>query len=161
MEDPVYDGVEFEERACDLITINTQIDTFPTQTTAADECFKLEITYDVINWCEYNSIGQAYLIPRDKEDGRRDVEQDELYLHVRPGEDSFDNLGDDDCVVEPVQRRRFCRSLPMIPASRSTTSSWTTATTWTATMTTTAMTTSTSLSTPRTTAVASSATYSS
>jgi hypothetical protein len=24
MEDPVYDGVEFEERACDLITINTQ-----------------------------------------------------------------------------------------------------------------------------------------
>jgi hypothetical protein len=96
MEDPVYDGVEFEERACDLITINTIIDTFPTQTTAADECFKLEITYDVINWCEYNSIGQAYLIPRDKEDGRRDVEQDELYLHVRPGEDSFDNLGDDD-----------------------------------------------------------------
>jgi hypothetical protein len=96
MEDPVYDGVDFEERACDLITINTQIDTFPTQTTAADECFKLEITYDVINWCEYNSIGQAYLIPRDKEDGRRDVEQDELYLHVRPGEDSFDNLGDDD-----------------------------------------------------------------
>jgi hypothetical protein len=96
MEDPVYDGVDFEERACDLITVNTQIDTFPTQTTAADECFKLEITYDVINWCEYNSIGQAYLIPRDKEDGRRDVEQDELYLHVRPGEDSFDNLGDDD-----------------------------------------------------------------
>jgi hypothetical protein len=96
MEDPVYDGVEFEERACDLITINTIIDTFPTQTTAADECFKLEITYDVINWCEYNSIGQAYLIPRDKEDGRRDVEQDELYLHVRPGEDSFDNLSDDD-----------------------------------------------------------------
>jgi hypothetical protein len=96
MEDPVYDGVEFEERACDLITINTIIDTFPTQTTAADECFKLEITYDVINWCEYNSIGQAYLIPRDKEDGRRDVEQDELYLHVRPGDESFDNLGDDD-----------------------------------------------------------------
>jgi hypothetical protein len=96
MEAPVYDGVDFEERACDLITINTIIDTFPTQTTATEECFKLEITYDVINWCEYNSIGQAYLIPRDKEDGRRDVEQDELYLHVRPGEDSFDNLGDDD-----------------------------------------------------------------
>jgi hypothetical protein len=95
MEDPVYDGVEFEERACDLITINTIIDTFPTQTTAADECFKLEITYDVINWCEYNSIGQAYLIPRDKEDGRRDVEQDELYLHVIPRQTGVDKENDD------------------------------------------------------------------
>jgi hypothetical protein len=95
MEDPVYDGVDFEERACDLITINTIIDTFPTQTTAADECFKLEITYDVINWCEYNSIGQAYLIPRDKEDGRRDVEQDELYLHVIPRQTGVDKENDD------------------------------------------------------------------
>jgi hypothetical protein len=109
MEDPVYDGVDFEERACDLITINTIIDTFPTQTTAADECFKLEITYDVINWCEYNSIGQAYLIPRDKEDGRRDVEQDELYLHVIPRQTVLTKRRRL-CVVEPVQRRRFCRS---------------------------------------------------
>jgi hypothetical protein len=100
MEDPVYDGVDFEERACDLITINTTIDTFPTQTTATEECFKLEITYDVINWCEYNSIGQAYLIPRDKEfdpthPGHRDAETQLLYLHVRPRETGLDKEDDD------------------------------------------------------------------
>jgi hypothetical protein len=93
MEDPVYDGVDFDGRACDLITINTTIDTFPTQTTAAEECFKLEVTYDIINWCEYNSIGQAYLIPRDREvgsddEGRRDPETELMYLHVRPGDDA-------------------------------------------------------------------------
>jgi hypothetical protein len=81
---PVYDSIGITERACDLITINPSIDTFRTTGTAAEECFKLEVTYDIINWCEYNSIGQAYLIPRDRE-GDRNPETELMYLHVRPG----------------------------------------------------------------------------
>ncbi|MTB52277.1 DUF11 domain-containing protein [Lewinella sp. W8] len=83
---PEYNGIEFDDYACDLITINTSVDTFRTQETASDECFKLEVTYDIINWCEYNSIGQAYLIPRDRE-GDRDPASELMYLHVRPGAD--------------------------------------------------------------------------
>jgi uncharacterized repeat protein (TIGR01451 family) len=92
-EVPEYNGIEFDDYACDLITVNTQVDTFPTQETAGDECFKLEVTYDIINWCEYNSIGQPYLIPRDRE-GDRDPESELMYLHVRPGED--EGTPDDD-----------------------------------------------------------------
>ncbi|WP_173021307.1 T9SS type A sorting domain-containing protein [Lewinella sp. W8] len=84
---PEYDSIGIDGRACDLITINTTVDTFRTQSTASEECFKLEVTYDIINWCEYNSIGQAYLIPRDRE-GRRNPETQLMYLHVRPGIDA-------------------------------------------------------------------------
>ncbi|MTB52301.1 T9SS type A sorting domain-containing protein [Lewinella sp. W8] len=85
-EVPVYDSIGIAGRACDLFTINSTVDTFRTTGTAPEECFKLEVTYDIINWCEYNSIGQAYLIPRDRE-GDRNPETELMYLHVRPWED--------------------------------------------------------------------------
>ncbi|MTB53331.1 hypothetical protein, partial [Lewinella sp. W8] len=47
---PDYDGIGIDERACDLITINPSVDTFRTTGTASEECFKLEVTYDIINW---------------------------------------------------------------------------------------------------------------
>ncbi|MBC6992549.1 hypothetical protein H9S92_00085, partial [Lewinella lacunae] len=36
-----------------------------------------------VNWCEYNTLGQPYLIPRDG-DGIRNPETQLLYLNVIP-----------------------------------------------------------------------------
>jgi subtilisin-like proprotein convertase family protein len=87
---PEYDGVEAEELACDLITTTTDVDTLRTLD-AGDECFKLRITYDIVNWCEYNTFGEPYLVPRDgdgvnnRQRFPRDLEADVLYLNVLPG----------------------------------------------------------------------------
>ncbi len=64
MDIPEYDGIDETERACDLIAVNIAVDTFRSQN-AAEECFKLEVVYEIINWCEYDGEGQAYIIPRD------------------------------------------------------------------------------------------------
>ncbi len=85
MDIPEYDGIDETERACDLIAVNIAVDTFRSQN-AAEECFKLEVVYEIINWCEYDGEGQAYIIPRDG-DGlvNRNVNTQPLYLHVVPG----------------------------------------------------------------------------
>ncbi|MEL6668015.1 MAG: hypothetical protein AAFP08_03540, partial [Bacteroidota bacterium] len=48
----------------------------------ADECYKLRLTYEVINWCEYTTEEDPYIIPRDA-DGD-DVLEEETFLHVLP-----------------------------------------------------------------------------
>jgi len=86
---PGYAGVVAEELACDLITTTLDVDTLRTQN-AGDECFKLRIEYDVINWCEYNSLGEPYVISRDADGALnrsrevRDLEEDVLYVNVIP-----------------------------------------------------------------------------
>lgn len=80
--EPDYMGVSFEERACDLITVSSIVDTF---SATAEECYKLRITYEVLNWCEYNGEDDAYIIPRDADDD--DDLSEVTYLHVLPGED--------------------------------------------------------------------------
>jgi hypothetical protein len=78
--EPDYNGVTYTEIGCDLITVATEIDTF---SASADECYKLRITYEVLNWCEYNTTDPAYLIPRDADnDGILDM--DTTVLHVIP-----------------------------------------------------------------------------
>ncbi|MEO0734080.1 MAG: hypothetical protein AAFZ52_14690, partial [Bacteroidota bacterium] len=79
---PDYDEIQANELACDLITTTVDVDTLRTLE-AGEECFKLRVTYDVINWCEYNTLGQPYLIPRDG-DGIRNPETQLLYLNVLP-----------------------------------------------------------------------------
>ncbi|MEO0731751.1 MAG: T9SS type A sorting domain-containing protein, partial [Bacteroidota bacterium] len=79
---PDYDEIQANELACDLITTTVDVDTLRTLE-AGEECFKLRVTYDVINWCEYNTLGQPYLIPRDG-DGIRNPETQLLYLNVVP-----------------------------------------------------------------------------
>lgn len=79
-EVPDYDGIGFTGVACDLLTVNTTIDTLSAD---ADECYKLRITYEAINWCEYGAEAGLYDIPRDAD---RDGNYAELtYLHVSPG----------------------------------------------------------------------------
>jgi uncharacterized repeat protein (TIGR01451 family) len=90
MEIPAFDGVIADEIACDLITTTVDVDTLRTLD-AGEECFKLRVTYDVVNWCEYNSLGEPYLIARDAPGARdrtrsaRNVEEDLLYVNVTPG----------------------------------------------------------------------------
>ena len=86
-EIPAYAGVGAEEFGCDLITTTTDVDTLRTLD-AGDECFKLRVTYDVVNWCEYNSLGDPYIVTRDgngvnnRQRQARDIENDVLYVNV-------------------------------------------------------------------------------
>lgn len=77
--EPDYSGVDFFEFGCDLITTTTDIDTF---SATADECYKLRISYELINWCEYGTEADPYVIPRDA-DGDDFLEED-TWLHVLP-----------------------------------------------------------------------------
>lgn len=84
---PAYAGIGVDQFGCDLMTTTTKVDTFRTLL-AGDECFKLRITYDVVNWCEYNSLGEPYVIPRDgsgvlnRQRLPRNLEGDVLYVNV-------------------------------------------------------------------------------
>ena len=87
---PTYDDVIVNELACDNIVANIVVDTFFSN---AEECFKLRRTIEVLNWCEYNSFGDFYNIPRDADfDGNFN---EATYLHIIPG----DNLDADDDVA--------------------------------------------------------------
>ncbi|TXF85657.1 T9SS type A sorting domain-containing protein [Neolewinella aurantiaca] len=79
MQDPTVGELEVEENGCDLITTQISRDTF---TGTADECFKVRIEHLIVNWCEYNTLGEPYLVPRDY-DGDNNLRED-VYLYVRP-----------------------------------------------------------------------------
>ena len=79
--EPDYNGISFEADGCDLITVNTTIDTF---LASALECYKLRLTYEVINWCEYDTESDAYRVPRDADND--DVLEEITVLHVTPGD---------------------------------------------------------------------------
>jgi hypothetical protein len=91
--EPGYNDVTFDERGCDLITIATSIDTF---TATADECFKLRVTYEVLNWCEYNTENDAYFIPRDVDNDNNLSEA--TYLHILPRNET--TLNDDLAILD-------------------------------------------------------------
>ncbi|MTB49937.1 hypothetical protein [Lewinella sp. W8] len=87
---PTYNDVIINELACDNIVANISVDTFFSN---AEECFKLRRTIEILNWCEYNSFGDFYNIPRDADfDGNFN---EATYLHIVPG----DNMDADDDVA--------------------------------------------------------------
>ena len=81
--EPDYNGVTYDERACDLLTVTTHIDTFEA---SADECYKLRVTYEVLNWCEYNTEEDPYIVPRDADDD--DFLEEATWVHVLPRDES-------------------------------------------------------------------------
>ncbi|MEO0787686.1 MAG: dockerin type I domain-containing protein [Bacteroidota bacterium] len=85
---PDYNGVEYVENGCDLLTVTTAIDTFEAD---ADECYKLRITYEVLNWCEYSTEEDPYTVPRDADND--DILTEPTYLHVLPN--NTNTLSDD------------------------------------------------------------------
>lgn len=84
MQEPNINDIQVEEGSCDLITTEVSRDTF---TGDADECFKIRLEYNIINWCEYNSIGEPYLIPRDY-DGDNNL-REATFLYVQPNNPAF------------------------------------------------------------------------
>lgn len=79
MQTPTVGELEVEENGCDLISTQVSRDTF---TSDADECYKIRIEHLIINWCEYNTLGEPYQVPRDY-DGDNNLRED-VYLYVRP-----------------------------------------------------------------------------
>ncbi len=76
---PNYVGVQYTTAGCDLITVATRLDTFMA---LSSECYKLRITYDLINWCEYSGTQNAYNIPRDADNDN--VVREVTWLHIVP-----------------------------------------------------------------------------
>lgn len=74
---PEYDNIEVVANGCDLIVANTVVDTFEA---TGSECYKLRITHEVINWCEYREESGLYQIPRDP-DNDQDFEEP-FFLHL-------------------------------------------------------------------------------
>jgi hypothetical protein len=107
---PGYAGVESDELACDLITTTTDVDTLRTQL-AGEECFKLRVTYDVVNWCEYNSLGEPYVIARNANGAlnrsrlTRNLENDVIYLNIIPRNTS--SINDDFAFITLLTDRNF------------------------------------------------------
>ncbi|MEM7574123.1 MAG: HYR domain-containing protein [Bacteroidota bacterium] len=86
--EPDYDGLIIDNLGCGLFTTNVAIDTFEA---TADECYKLRVTYEIINWCEYASEEDPYIIPRDADND--DFLEEATWLHVLPR--SLNTINDD------------------------------------------------------------------
>ncbi|MEM9836621.1 MAG: hypothetical protein AAF828_08970, partial [Bacteroidota bacterium] len=91
--EPDFNDVTFDERGCDLITVAVDIDTF---LATADECYKLRVSYEVLNWCEYNTEDPAYRIPRDADNDNNLTE--DTYLHILPNSEA--TLTDDVAILD-------------------------------------------------------------
>lgn len=78
--EPDPDSLAVNTFGCDLIAVSSN-DT--RHSAASDECFKIFRKFRVINWCEYDGVSDAFIIPRDVDcDGMPGDE--EVYLMVRP-----------------------------------------------------------------------------
>ncbi|MEM6398295.1 MAG: T9SS type A sorting domain-containing protein [Bacteroidota bacterium] len=96
---PTFNEVTFEEFGCDLLTTTVTIDTF---LASSDECYKLRVTYELLNWCEYGTEAAPYVIPRDA-DGD-DILEERTFLHVLPRNQSTE---DDDIAWLDRDNNRF------------------------------------------------------
>ncbi|MEM6771185.1 MAG: hypothetical protein AAF597_11430, partial [Bacteroidota bacterium] len=81
LESPNVTDVTVVEGACDLLIKDVSIDTFQSQ---VDECYLLRVNHLVINFCEYNTLGEPYLIRRDA-DGDGDFSE-RVFVHLLPGD---------------------------------------------------------------------------
>jgi len=64
--DPTIPTIQTQTIGCDVLAINTGT---PVRFSATgDECYKLSITYDVINWCVWDGEYTGYVLPRITED---------------------------------------------------------------------------------------------
>lgn len=72
--------IEVNNLGCDLLAISVFDDRLRTD---ADECFKIERTFRVINWCEYDGISDPVVVGRDEDcDGKPGDEA--VYVLRRP-----------------------------------------------------------------------------
>jgi len=64
--DPCQETVIVEAPGCDILAVNVGEPVRFSST--GDECYKMSITYDVINWCIWDGEYEGYTIPRMTED---------------------------------------------------------------------------------------------
>ena len=83
---PVPEELVSGTEGCDLVTATAQTDTLANDGTA---CYRLRLTYEFINWCEYDGGSDPITLPRG---AAGDVRTD-AFLHLLPGDD-FDRLDD-------------------------------------------------------------------
>ncbi len=110
MDAPDVTDVEVVEGACDLITTDISIDTFQS---VSDECYLLRVSHLVINFCEYNTLGEPYLVRRDA-DGDGDLNE-RVFVHLIPGDESTQS--DDAAILDNDGIRSNANSVlfPFIP----------------------------------------------
>lgn len=82
---PDVDTLYYNEIGCDLLAVSRDTQFF---SASGDECYKMFITYSVINWCEYDGEAPPVVIGRDEdcddnEPGYKD-EPNGIYVLVRP-----------------------------------------------------------------------------
>ncbi len=92
--EPNYNGVVVYEGNCDLITTSMFVDTFQA---TANECYVLRVTYEVINLCEFSTLGDPYVIPRDADqDG---IVGEQVILAITPGPSNA-TINDDIAILD-------------------------------------------------------------
>lgn len=70
--DPTVPGLYTETSGCDNLIIN---EGEPQRFSATgDECYKLSITYDIINWCIWNGESDAYVVVRQTDSDDSEVD---------------------------------------------------------------------------------------
>ncbi|MBC6994964.1 hypothetical protein QWY85_01265 [Neolewinella lacunae] len=76
---PTPEDLTGTESGCDLLAVSIDTDTLVAD---AASCYKLRLTYDVINWCEYDGISSPISVPRDADrDGNL---RQPVFLNVAP-----------------------------------------------------------------------------
>lgn len=105
MEEPDLADVTVTEGACDLLIRDVAVDTFLSQ---VDECYLLRLTHTVINFCEYNQIGEPYQIRRDA-DGDGD-NSERVFVHLLPG--NLTTITDDAAALDTDADRNNDNPIP-------------------------------------------------
>ncbi len=73
--------IETQNLACDLLAVSVKDEVF---TVNDGGCYKIERTFQVINWCEYDGVSDAIVVSRDEDcDGKPGDEA--VYVLRRPG----------------------------------------------------------------------------
>jgi hypothetical protein len=90
---PTPEELFLTESGCELLTLNTGIDTLVAD---ANSCYKLRLTHEIINWCEYTGNTPAINVPRDA-NGDGNLLQATV-LHVLPAGNA--DLTDDRLVLD-------------------------------------------------------------
>ncbi len=74
---PTPENLVLGDTGCELMVVTTDTDTLPNDGTA---CYELQFTHEIINWCEYDGVGDPLEIPNDPDgDGNQ---RPTVYLHI-------------------------------------------------------------------------------
>jgi hypothetical protein len=77
------------ENGCDLLAVAVKDTRFAA---SGDECYKIERTFKVINWCEYDGISDPYVVSRDV-DGDGAPGDEDIWVIRRPTRTFLDRAG--------------------------------------------------------------------